>query len=39
MDFATAFAELPLVAILRGLKPDEALAVGDALLDAGFTLI
>lgn len=39
MDFATAFAELPLVAILRGLKPDKALAVGDALLDAGFTLI
>ena len=39
MDFATAFAELPLVAILRGLQPDEALAVGDALLDAGFTLI
>lgn len=39
MDFATAFAELPLVAILRGLRPDEALAVGDALLDAGFTLI
>lgn len=39
MDFASAFAELPLVAILRGLRPDEAVAVGDALLDAGFTLI
>ena len=38
-DFATAFAALPLVAILRGIRPDEADDVGDALINAGFTLI
>ena len=27
---------LPLIAILRGLDPDEAVAVGEALFDAGF---
>ncbi|MFN3668231.1 MAG: 2-dehydro-3-deoxy-6-phosphogalactonate aldolase [Brevundimonas sp.] len=27
---------LPLVAILRGLTPDEAVAIGEALFDAGF---
>ncbi|AXA94809.1 2-dehydro-3-deoxy-6-phosphogalactonate aldolase [Massilia sp. YMA4] len=37
--FQTAFASLPLVAILRGLRPDEALGVGTALYDAGFRLI
>ncbi len=37
--FDEAFARLPLVAILRGLKPAEAEAVGDALADAGFALI
>ena len=36
---ARALAELPLVAILRGLHPDEAVAIGTALLDAGFRLI
>ena len=30
---------LPLVAILRGLTPDEAVGVGEALLDAGFTCL
>lgn len=30
---------LPLVAILRGLAPHEAPAIGDALVDAGFRLI
>ena len=29
-------ATLPLIAILRGLDPDEAVAVGEALFDAGF---
>ncbi|MCJ2090632.1 2-dehydro-3-deoxy-6-phosphogalactonate aldolase [Methylobacterium sp. E-005] len=37
--FEAAFATCPLVAILRGLTPEEAPAVGDALVDAGFTLI
>ncbi len=30
---------LPLVAILRGVKPDEAVAIGRALVDAGWQLI
>ncbi|WP_394647497.1 2-dehydro-3-deoxy-6-phosphogalactonate aldolase [uncultured Sphingomonas sp.] len=37
--FDTAFAAAPLVAILRGLTPAEAPAIGDALVEAGFTLI
>ena len=37
--FKTAMARLPLVAILRGLQPREALAVGQALVDAGWDLI
>jgi 2-dehydro-3-deoxyphosphogalactonate aldolase len=32
-------ATLPLVAILRGLGPDEALDVGDALISAGFKVV
>ena len=35
----TAFIELPLVAILRGLEPDRALEVGGALLQQGFRLV
>jgi 2-dehydro-3-deoxyphosphogalactonate aldolase len=38
-SFAKAFAACPLVAVLRGLTPAEAPAIGDALVDAGFTLI
>ena len=34
-----AMAELPLVAILRGLLPTEALAIGAALIDAGFRIL
>jgi 2-dehydro-3-deoxyphosphogalactonate aldolase len=30
---------LPLIAILRGVRPDEAVAIGQALLDAGFLAI
>ena len=37
--FEGAFAALPLVAILRGLTPGEAVGVGRALADAGFRLI
>jgi len=37
--FDAAFARCPLIAILRGVKPDEVEAIGDALVDAGFTLI
>lgn len=37
--FDAAFARLPLVAILRGIQPHEAEGVGDALLDAGFTIV
>ncbi len=37
--FAEAFATCPLVAVLRGLTPDEAAPIGDALVDAGFTLL
>ncbi len=38
-DFKAAFARCPLVAILRGVRPDEVEAIGDALMEAGFTLI
>ena len=38
-DLNTAFNELPLVAILRGLSTDQAVAVGGALVDAGFGII
>ena len=31
-----SLARLPLISILRGLRPDEALGIGGALLDAGF---
>ncbi|HYP72346.1 MAG TPA: 2-dehydro-3-deoxy-6-phosphogalactonate aldolase, partial [Variovorax sp.] len=34
--FQAAASSLPLVAILRGLTPAEAPAVGDAIVDAGF---
>ncbi len=34
-----ALSACPLVAILRGITPDEAEAVGDTLVDAGFSMI
>ena len=36
---ARALHTLPLVAILRGITPDEAVPVGQALVDAGWSLI
>jgi 2-dehydro-3-deoxyphosphogalactonate aldolase len=38
-EFDTALARCPLIAILRGVMPDEVVAVGEALFDAGFRLI
>ena len=37
--FEAAFRELPLVAILRGLKTEEAEAIGQGLYETGFRLI
>lgn len=37
--FDAAFARCPLIAILRGVRPDEVEGIGDALVDAGFTII
>ena len=36
---ARAMTELPLVAILRGLRPSEAQAIGTELVDAGFRIL
>lgn len=38
-DFRTHFAACPLVAIIRGVEPEEAEAVGGALVDAGVRII
>lgn len=38
-QFAQALDQLPLVAILRGLTPAEAPAIGQALVESGFALI
>ena len=37
--FDTLFAECPLIAILRGVRPDEAEAIGDALYEGGVRII
>lgn len=39
IDFEDAFARCPLIAILRGVGPEEVEAVGSALVDGGFSLI
>ena len=39
MDFVQALDACPLVAILRGIKPDEIDAVSDALYEAGIRII
>ncbi len=37
--FDAAFARCPLIAILRGVRPEEVEEIGEALVEAGFTLI
>lgn len=39
IDLRGALGELPLIAILRGLAPDNAVAVGQGLIDAGFRIV
>jgi 2-dehydro-3-deoxyphosphogalactonate aldolase len=38
-DLRTALSNCPIVAILRGVKPDEIDAIGDALVEAGVVVI
>jgi 2-dehydro-3-deoxyphosphogalactonate aldolase len=38
-EFDAAFSQCPLIAILRGVTPNEVVAVGEVLFDAGFRLI
>jgi 2-dehydro-3-deoxyphosphogalactonate aldolase len=38
-QFTTYFAECPLIAILRGVTPDEVEAIGDALYEGGIRII
>ena len=38
-QFNAAFARCPLIAILRGVQPDDVEAIGDALVEAGFAII
>lgn len=38
-SFDAAFARCPLIAILRGVAPNEVEAIGEALIEAGFALI
>jgi 2-dehydro-3-deoxyphosphogalactonate aldolase len=39
MDMKAWLARCPLVAILRGVRPEEVEGIGDVLLDAGFAII
>ena len=39
MNFAETIAAMPIVAILRGVKPDEVIAVAQAIFDAGVRVI
>jgi 2-dehydro-3-deoxyphosphogalactonate aldolase len=38
-DFDRFFREMPLIAILRGVKPQEAVAIGEALIEAGIRIL
>lgn len=39
MDFQTALSHLPIFAVLRGIKPEEAVGVGEILIEAGFRML
>ena len=39
MSFADALKACPLIAILRGIEPEEAVAIGAALIEEGFRII
>ncbi|MBV8769759.1 MAG: 2-dehydro-3-deoxy-6-phosphogalactonate aldolase [Hyphomicrobiales bacterium] len=39
MEFDEAFEELPLIAILRGLRPEEAVDIATALFNAGLRIL
>jgi hypothetical protein len=39
IDLRRALGELPLIAILRGVAPENAVAIGQVLIDAGFRVI
>ncbi|SNB52460.1 2-keto-3-deoxy-phosphogalactonate aldolase [Arboricoccus pini] len=39
MDLSSFLSPLPLVAILRGVRPDEVEAIGDALVENGFRIL
>jgi 2-dehydro-3-deoxyphosphogalactonate aldolase len=38
-DFTRYFAACPLIAIIRGVRPDEAEAIGEAILSAGIRIV
>ena len=38
-EFNSYFAQCPLIAILRGVRPDEVEAIGDALVEGGVRII
>lgn len=38
-DFTRYLAECPLIAIIRGVRPDEVEAIGDAILSAGIRIV
>ena len=37
--WSDAFDDMPLIAILRGVTPDEVTGIGDALMDEGFRIV
>ena len=39
LTLETALAEMPLIAILRGVKSEEIIGIADALYDAGFRVV